>query len=614
MKTLFIVFVLMFSLVSMSFADDTTVKRMEKRGERYEKMAGTKMNQDVLDNVAASFAMITKKRMHPSEVKSGYNEISFKTVDFGHQQMIMEKDVPIKMRDGVTLYVNVFRPMKPGKYPVVMSACLYNKDSINDFFIDTFHLHGGTVKTSPFTPFESPDPGFWVPNGYAVVKVAVRGSSNSEGDLYPFSQTEAKDYYELIEWAGVQEWSDGNVGLNGVSYLAMLQWYVAALNPPHLKAIIPWEGGVDLYREFSFHGGMPETMFTQFWDSVCYEMINPNAKMEFLSMTAKEHPFYDAYWEGKRAKCENITVPMYVATSWSTVGIHTRGTIEGFKQSPSKNKWLEIHGRKEWEYYYLRETLERQKAFFDYFLKGVENDWMDTPRVLLEVRNRFFNGQFRYENEWPIARTKPTPLYLDGNDMLLRTSPIKKKAKIVYNADPAQKANAIFKIVFLQDTELTGNMKLKLWVSAEGADDMDLFIGIKKYDKRGKEINFPDFDVVEHGMVAHGWLRVSHRELDEKRSTPLQPWLKHQRALKLKEGEIVPVEIEIPPSSTVFKAGESLGLVIQNCDIIVYNPPEFGSMHRDTVNKGRHVIYTGGSYDSHLLVPVIPPKEATARR
>jgi hypothetical protein len=102
---------------------------------------------------------------------------------------------------------------------------------------------------------------------------------------------------------------------------------------------------------------------------------------------------------------------------------------------------------------------------------------------------------------------------------------------------------------------------------------------------------------------------VSHRELDENLSTPLQPWLKHQRALKLKEGEIVSVEIEIQPSGTLFKAGESLGVVVQNTDIIQYTPPEYGCRHEDTVNRGKHLIYTGGKYDSHLLMPYVPTKK-----
>jgi hypothetical protein len=135
---------------------------------------------------------------------------------------------------------------------------------------------------------------------------------------------------------------------------------------------------------------------------------------------------------------------------------------------------------------------------------------------------------------------------------------------------------------------------------------MDLFVGVKKYDRRGKEIQFPDFNHIEHGHVASGWLRVSHRELDEEKSTPHQPWLKHKRLLKLKENEIVPVEIEILPSSTLFRSGESLVLVVQGNEIVTSDlmPSRYG--HTETVNRGEHVIFAGGKYDSHLLVPVIP--------
>ena len=582
------------------------VEAMKYRGKKYEEKSGIPINKDMKSNILATIELVSTKRDQPHEIQSGYNEISFKTVDFGNHKMIMEKDVPVKMRDGVTLYVNVFRPLKAGKFPVVMSACVYGKDSVNDFFLDQFHMHAGALKTSPFTAFESPDPGFWVPNDYVVIKAAVRGTSNSEGNLSPFSETEAQDYYELIEWAAEQEWSSGSVGLNGVSYLAMIQWYVASLNPPHLKAIIPWEGGVDLYREWAFHGGMPETMFSQFWDATLVDFVKND--MEFLSKAAVEHPLYDEYWESKRAKCEDITVPMYVGASWATQGLHTRGSFEGFKQSNSKYKWLEIHGRKEWEYYYERETLERQKAFFNYFLKGIENDWLDTPQVRLEIRNRFYDGEFRYENEWPIARTQEVPLYLDAQNLSFQSSPVAQVSQVAYDADPSQPHGAKFNYSFVSDTELVGNMKLKLWVSAEGADDLDLFVGIKKFDKRGNEVHFMDWDAIEKGQVAHGWLRVSARELDEERSTPLQPWHKHQQSLMLKEGEIVPVEVEILPSGTLFKTGESIQLVIQNCDILAYSPPEYTSMHINTVNRGRHVIYTGGEYDSHLLVPVIPSK------
>jgi putative CocE/NonD family hydrolase len=113
--------------------------------------------------------------------------------------------------------------------------------------------------------FETPDPEVWVPQGYVVVKIDSRGAGKTPGFLDVNSPAESRDLYDAIEWAAVQDWSTGNVGLNGVSYLCMTQWPVAAMNPPHCKAIIPWEGVSDMYRDWSFHGGMPETAFNPYW-------------------------------------------------------------------------------------------------------------------------------------------------------------------------------------------------------------------------------------------------------------------------------------------------------------------------------------------------------------
>jgi len=555
------------------------------------------------------------------DVQPGRNDLVVKTVQFGLQKMIMEKDVPIRVRDGATLYCNVFRPVKPGKYAVVMSADVYGKDGDGRVTHDRFATHG-SVKTTEFTPFESPDPGFWVPLDYVVVKLALRGSSNSIGDLYPVSTREAHDYYDAIEWAAVQEWSSGNVGLNGVSYLCMTQWPVAAMNPPHCKAVIPWEGVSDMYRDWSFHGGMPETSFNPYWyKSQMGRWGWQNCTIENLPAEMKKHPLIDEYWRDKMPDLSKIAMPMYVCASWSTQGLHTRGTLEGFKQAGSPHKWLEIHGRKEWETYYSREALERQRRFFDYFLKGIENDWLDTPKVRIEVRERFFDGVTRFENEWPIARTQATKLFLNTEMRLLSEKASAKEGRLDYSATGTEGEvyGPQFVFKFDHDTELTGNMKLRLWVSAEGSDDIDLFIGVKKRDRRGNEVHFPDLNHIEHGHVASGWLRVSHRELDEGRSTPLQPWLKHERLQKLKPGEIVPVEIEILPSGTLFRAGETLVLLIQGSEILLIDNtvwpinqgqslPRVRCMHSETVNAGRHVIHAGGKYDSHLLVPVIPAR------
>lgn len=359
------------------------------------------------------------------EITEGTNHIVVDSIQYGNQEMIMEKDVVVPMSDGAELYVNVIRPNKEGQFPVVMSADTYGKDNKPKITnMGAIWPTLGPIPTSSITPEESPDPGFWVPNDYVVVKVALRGSAKSKGSLYPWGLSEAKDYAEVIEWAGQQTWSNGNVGTNGVSYLAVTQWWVASLNPSHLKAMIPWEGLNDMYREIAFHGGIPDTGFYRFWyDGIVARW--PNTDIEDLKAVQQNHPLFDDYWKGKQANLSAIQVPMFVCASWSTQGLHNRGTFEGFKQASSKDKWLKIHGRKEWETYYARESLEQQKDFFDYYLKGVKNDWQDTPTVSYEVRDKFYQGQTKSASNYPLPNTEATPLYLDGQNMTLSTSKIK---------------------------------------------------------------------------------------------------------------------------------------------------------------------------------------------
>jgi hypothetical protein len=486
----------------------------------------------------------------------------------------------------------------------VISADIYGKDTINLDWLVGMHTRG-EYDTSLYTAWESPDPGFWVPNGYAVVKAGLRGTSGSTGSLSPMSKVEAQDYYDLVEWAAVQPWSTGAVGSTGVSYLAMTQWQMAALAPPHLKAAVPFEGVVDMYREWSFHGGIPETSFSRNW-LIATRARCPGIDVEDMDQARADHPLYDEYWAAKMPVLANITVPIYIGGSWSTQGLHSRGTLGAFSAVSSTHRWLEVHGRKEWEHYYSRQCLERQKRFFDYFLKGVENEWLATPRVRLEVRECFYEGDVRAEQEWPLARTQYRPLYLDGPSGRLVPKALSKEGAVSY-ATVAPESEASFTITFDEDTELTGHTKARLWLSSDAGDDMDVFVALQKLDRRGDQVHFPDFNHSEDGRVASGWLRVSHRELDEQRSTPQQPWHAHQRQLKITPGEIVMAEVEILASSTVFRAGESLRLIVRGSEIAPLGQGWRSYGHTELVNEGVHTIHTGGPYDSHLLVPVIPP-------
>lgn len=518
--------------------------------------------------------------------------------------LIIEYDVAVLMRDQKKIYIDIYRPDASGQFPVILAWGPYGK---HGRIKNGAMVNSGLEERSfnEYTKFEAPDALYWCRNGYIVINADIRGNWHSEGDLTFMSPQEAEDCYDLIEWASSREWSSGKVGMLGVSYLAWSQWKVAALNPPHLAAICPWEGVSDFYRELAFHGGIPETLF--------YPTLQKNwsfstTRVEDLLENRRQHPFLDAYWESKNADLSRITVPTLVVASWTDHGLHNRGTLEGFRKISSKEKYLIVHGRKKWQNFYLPESIEKQRQFFNYYLKGLDNRVKYWPRVTLEIREKYYVGHTRTENEWPPARTEYRPLFINADDGRMDRFPFARESATYYDVDnPADKTqNAQFEYEFPDTTEITGYMKLKLWVETEGSDDLDLFVAIEKIDRAGYIVPFPYFGNHDDGAVALGWLRVSHRELDTESSTPWQPVLRHQRELKLNKGEIVPVEIEIWPSSTLFEKGERLRLVVQGSDI--HSHPEGGHTiwHSDTVNKGRHIIHTGDRYDSHLLLPVIP--------
>jgi predicted acyl esterase len=492
--------------------------------------------------------------------------------------IIVEKDVLVEVRDGCKLACNVFRPDKTGKFPVILSFTVYGKD------VYGWHKAYGV---SEACPFEGPDPGFWVPNDYVVILFDTRGFGKSPGErryMYP-----VEDFYDAIEWAGTQGWSNGNVGMSGVSYLGAQQYYAAAAQPPHLKAIIPWEALIHPmppYGGMNPFGGIPETVFMTQVIKV-FPPLNP-------ALHQTQGPL-----EVKPAVLENIATPALFCATWGDQCVHTRGTLLAYQgiSTPPEHKWLYTHGRQKWEEYCGAESQDIQKKFFDYFLKGIDSGIMDIPRVRLEARETYHKYAVRWENEFPLAGTEYTKLYLNANTGTLNFDEVSQEGKISYDSAAG---NASFDIKFDRDTELTGHMNLKLWVSPEDADDMDLFITLWKLDTKGNRVYFDWCHAWCRFPVSLGWLRMSWRELDPELSTPWQPVLKFETQQKVNSGEIVPCEIEIIASSTLFREGESLRLIISGQFGVETEWFSFGPL----VNEGKHSIYTGGKYDSYLLVPV----------
>ncbi|MGH3266701.1 MAG: CocE/NonD family hydrolase, partial [Trebonia sp.] len=316
--------------------------------------------------------------------------------------MVIEYDIAVRLRDGVEIYVDLFRPSGDEPVAPIIAWGPYGKHAPVKY--DLFPNHGidpGWV--SAYAGFEAPDPVYWTRHGYAVINVDPRGMWNSGGDATFYSAQEADDVYDVIEWAGTQPWSTGRVGMAGVSYLAITQWRAAADNPPHLAAINPWEGLSDRYRDMSYHGGIPEDRFGPMWRS--RRVPYSTGRVEDTVAMYADHPLFDEYWESKVPDLARVQVPAFVVASWSDQGLHARGTIEGFKRIGSEHKWLLVHGRKKWQFYYRPESVELQRQFFDRFLRGAPNAVDSWPRVRVEVRERFYVGGQRDDDRWPLSGT-----------------------------------------------------------------------------------------------------------------------------------------------------------------------------------------------------------------
>jgi len=547
--------------------------------------------------------------------------------------ILCEYDIKIPMSEGYYLTANVFRSKKAAenrdKVPVVMCAHPYNNHLTaalkNTPFNGTPQQYrmipqAGKPVFSELTSWESPDPNFWVPEGYAIVNMNLPGYSNSEGPPTAFSEHQGKAYYEAIEWVAKQPWCDGNVGLNGVSFLAITQYHVAACQeyggpPPSLKAISPWEGLTDVYRDIFCYGGVSEPGFPLFWWATEVKPAINGTEEDFVKAEGsiptdyiKNHPFYDDFWKAKAAKLEEITVPMLVCASFSDHGLHTMGSFRAFEKAISEHKWVYTHRWGKWDSYYSPSVQEMTKNFMDCFLKGdTTSGFLQTPPVRLEVRSSLKEiHEVRYEDDWPIARTQYTKLYMGQSEQTLSIENQADPMEVVYSA---KNGKAKFNFKFNTDTELSGYMKVRVWVEARpkkkgepSPEDMVMFAAVNKLDSKGKSVNFYGSVGNKKDMITRGWLKVSRRELDPEESTEWHPVQKGTSELLLKPGEIVPVDIELYPSSTFFAAGESLQLILASDEII--SSPPYGKSA--VINNGDHVLHFGGKYDSYLLVPTIP--------
>ncbi|MGN8921290.1 CocE/NonD family hydrolase [Lachnospiraceae bacterium HCP28S3_F9] len=242
--------------------------------------------------------------------------------------IILERDVPITLRDGVTIYTDIFRPNDDEPHPAIMAMSPYGKE-IGSQWLDDTPNHAGIPMdaTSGLQKFEGPDPAYWCNHGYAIINPDVRGAYNSEGIILFFGSDYGRDGADIIEWAASRQWCNGKIGMSGNSWLAISQWFVAAQKPKHLAAIAPWEGLSDCYREIATRGGVMMPEFVKMLsDSFA---STENGGIEDVIAMMNKQPTICSWWEDKEADLEAIDIPAYIVASY-TNPIHTYGTLEGY--------------------------------------------------------------------------------------------------------------------------------------------------------------------------------------------------------------------------------------------------------------------------------------------
>ena len=567
--------------------------------------------------------------------------------------MAIDWDVPIQMDDGLVLRADVFRPIAPGPYPVLLSYGPYAKGlAFQEGYPSAWQKmvsehpdvpHGSS---NLFQNWEVVDPEKWVPDGYVCVRVDSRGCGRSPGYVDHFSPRETDDFVACIEWAGQQAWSNGKVGLSGVSYFGINQWQVASRQPKHLSAMCIWEGAADWYRDMTHHGGILSTFWDNWYDMqvktvqyglgergpkspatgalVCGDVTMSDTELAAnrcqFGQDILSHPADDVYHRERSAQWDKITVPFLSAGNWGGQGLHLRGNSESFMRAASKHKWLEMHGLEHWTHFYTDYGIQIQKRFFAHFLKSEANGWDQEPPVRLQVRHpKHFEE--RTDSNWPLPQTQWTKMYLSAHDHALSEQPSNTNGRLSFQA--MGDGLSFVSAPLSHDMELTGPLAAHLQVSSN-TTDADVFLVLRVLTPDLREVTFAGA-IDPHTPVAQGWLRASHRALDPELSRPYRPYHTHTQPQPLTPGQAVTLDVELWPTSIVIPAGHRLALSVRGRDYIYaektglklsnFKNELLGCgpfLHNDprdrpgAVFDGETTVHFDVDAQPYLLLPVIP--------
>jgi len=571
--------------------------------------------------------------------------------------IVKTTDVKIPVRDGSYVSADIFRPADDGKYPVIMNMSFYGKSFYHECICNEAdaiakedledRYFSGNPDGLQCENHESVNTADWVPNGYVVIRIDSRGVCKSPGQQAPLSRQEAEDYYDAIEWAGVQAWSNGNVGLWGMSYVAMTQHNVASLRPSHLKAMIAMGTDSDPYNEYLSGGGLWAEAWWTWWWKIWSGKNHLGERRETDWMARlKGNPYNDPELYSPHGKIfmkpevANATAAVWIIGPQTGAVVHQLGSSETFIRSTgAKSRKFDFIDA--WfPHSYYSETVAAHRRYFDYWLKGIDNGVIDDPPVRVQVRAGNASYFELHEDTWPIARTQYTRFHLDASPSAWSGDGIRKEFMSLLLASPTIEKSASYEahldlgkpvpfpkghvggtprwstgISFvsdpiLEDMVLAGYMKVGLWVSST-SDNMDVHVSLRVIDEHNREIRYEalvmPIDPEHIHPIGYGALKVSQRKLDEERSTEYWPVHTHTAAdnAPLEKDEVVAIELGLNPSSALLKKGCRLRLDIQpTAPAGIPSRAYDGSYHLGAKNS----IYTGPSHPSYVQLPVIPKK------
>lgn len=541
------------------------------------------------------------------------------------------RDVRVPVRDGSYLLADVFRPARAGRYPVLLRLGIYGRAfgmgaALSDSDYDESQAREAAwfeqdrSDIAAYLRYSesavSPNASTWVPRGYVVVRVDGRGVGGVPGRLDPFSRQEARDYYDAIEWAAAQDWSDGSVGLYGGSYNATIQWNVAALRPPALKAIAPLASDGDAYRDLAYPGGIFLQKYREFWwqNLVGAARAADSDAVDFVGGLASQ-PWDTAYYHGQgleSADFDAIDTPLLTAVS-QTGMVHARGGFEAFTQTSSPDRRLLVLDSDYMSYIYADCDAD-VAAFFDQHLKGV-TPARRPPAVRIIMRTGDGGFEWREADDWPVPGTEYRTLYLDASDTdawpgRLSATVAQNAGVASYSADAHAQAPRIPMAVFEtdvleEDLELAGHFRATLHVSST-SPDADLFVAVRVMDGE-REVPYRTRELGSLAPLTWGCLKVSHRAIDAARSTAERPWHTHRQedARLLSADEIVETQIELMAATGLVRAGCRLRFEVSPVEgpgaVPGFERAYDESYHREATNR----VHTGQARASSVTIPVL---------